>query len=558
MTAVLTAVMFAAGSVWAGNLTPPGAPGATMKTLDQVEPRIPVVSAPITLSASGSYYLTTNLSGTVTISADNVTLDLMGYAIVASSGNAISQNGARKNLLVRNGILSAPSGNGVDFSTSMSGANGVLEDLRVTGCANYGLVVGGGYTVRRCHISGVTLAGIGVYGDSRISDNTIVNCGTGIELSGTGAYVADNIVKGNTDNYDFSTGNQLNLLLCEIPETLDWPCSVKLAGTLSMTNTGVSGITVAANDVTIDMAGHTLIGPGASSGHGIYQADIYRNLRVFNGKAVEWQGLVQAGIYAAGTGTILSDLQTSTNYYGIVAGSGSTISDCTANRNGDNGINAGLGSTLSDCAAYNNGDDGIFADAGSTLSDCSARYNGDHGIWANSGSTFSDCAAYNNGDDGIYAGVGSTISDCAAMNNGNDGIDAGSGSTLSGCAARSNGGDGILAGSGSTLSDCAASYNTGDGMQVFSDSRVVGCVCHNNGFNTGDGAGIHATSSDNRIEGNTCTDNDRGIDVDTSGNFIVKNSCSGNTTEYDIVGGNDVGTIQTTPVGAGAWDNFEF
>jgi len=53
------------------------------------------------------------------------------------------------------------------------------------------------------------------------------------------------------------------------------------------------------------------------------------------------------------------------------------------------------------------------------------------------------------------------------------------------------------------------------------------------------------------------TENDRGIDVDAGDNLIVRNSANANTTaNYDIVGGNDVGTLQTTPVGAGAWDNF--
>jgi len=65
------------------------------------------------------------------------------------------------------------------------------------------------------------------------------------------------------------------------------------------------------------------------------------------------------------------------------------------------------------------------------------------------------------------------------------------------------------------------------------------------------------TGGGNRIEGNNCTDNDRGIDVDVSTNLIVRNTCSGNTTNYEIVAGNAVGTITNTPVGVGPWDNFE-
>jgi len=43
--------------------------------------------------------------------------------------------------------------------------------------------------------------------------------------------------------------------------------------------------------------------------------------------------------------------------------------------------------------------------------------------------------------------------------------------------------------------------------------------------------------------GNTCADNDRGIDVDIAGNIIIKNTCSGNTIDWTIVANNVVGPI---------------
>jgi hypothetical protein len=88
---VIAALLLAAAAakmIAQGPLTPPGTPAPTMKTLDQLdaklEKRTPISSAPSTISASGSYYLTANLtvaSGTaIAISADNVTLDLNGFA----------------------------------------------------------------------------------------------------------------------------------------------------------------------------------------------------------------------------------------------------------------------------------------------------------------------------------------------------------------------------------------------------------------------------------------------------------------------------------------------
>src|SRR4051812_45809594 len=67
-----------------GSLTPPGAPAPTMKSLDQIEARTPISSVPFTISVPGSYYLTTNLTAAlnqngITVSADNVTLDLNGF-----------------------------------------------------------------------------------------------------------------------------------------------------------------------------------------------------------------------------------------------------------------------------------------------------------------------------------------------------------------------------------------------------------------------------------------------------------------------------------------------
>ena len=61
---------------------------------------------------------------------------------------------------------------------------------------------------------------------------------------------------------------------------------------------------------------------------------------------------------------------------------------------------------------------------------------------------------------------------------------------------------------------------------------------------------IHTTSFDNRIEGNTCTGSDRGIDVDLAGNIIIKNTCSGNTNNWDIVAGNVILVVNATTAAA--------
>ena len=67
-----------------GSLTPPGAPGETMKTLAQVEPRTPISSLPYTISEPGSYYVTGNLSSTghgIIIESSGLTVNLMGFSL---------------------------------------------------------------------------------------------------------------------------------------------------------------------------------------------------------------------------------------------------------------------------------------------------------------------------------------------------------------------------------------------------------------------------------------------------------------------------------------------
>ena len=533
--AVFVALCVATVTFGQGSLTPSGAPAPTMKTLDQVEPRVPI-STSTTINSAGSYYLATNIvtSGTspgIIISADNVTLDLNGFSILGSgaSGNGISISAGVDNAVVRNGTIRDCYHHGIYAANA---TNCVFRDIRVLNNARAGGALYGGIhaglraQVKNCRIIGNHGGGIIAKNDSIVSGNVIENQGgTGLRVTGSGTYIANNIVKGNGDNYDLSSGNQLNLLLCEIPETLDWPCSVKLVGTLTCSQTNVNGITVNADDVSINLNGHTLIGPGASSGHGIDQADTYRNLSVENGKVVEWHGINKGGIYADGNAARIHGIQAFTNYYGISADGGSTIDSCITSYNTGIGIHA-YSTTINGCVTRNNGIYGIYATFSSTISDCVARKNADNGIYLGSGCTIFDCTVRENGGDGIYVYYGGAISGCVAYNNGDDGIYANSGSTLSGC---------------------TAYENTGDGIQISSGCRVLDNICNHNGYN-GDGAGIHATSS-NRIDGNNVIGNDRGIDVDHDGNFITHNIASDNTVNWDVAAGNVCLVVNATTTG---------
>jgi len=292
---------------------------------------------------------------------------------------------------------------------------------------------------------------------------------------------------------------------------------------------GKHGVEIAASGVTLDLNGFDLVGVaamGAFDGVSVTAAGL-TNIAVIDGSVRNWgdEGVDLWSISAANC----------------------RVEGLLVSGNAGNGISAGPGSTVTNCAANTNGSAantyGIFGGIACTIANCTAYLNTGRGIFTSNGGTISHCSAYQNSDIGILTSAGSTVLNCSSYQNGGDGFSINSSSTATNCTATSNAGDGISGAAGCTIVDCSSRQNTLDGINFTSDCMIRGNACSGNGFGAGDGAGIHVTIGNNRIEENHCTGADRGIDVDAAGNIIIKNTCADNTTDWAFVANNIFGPI---------------
>jgi hypothetical protein len=217
---LLSTVLMQSPALGQGSLTPPGAPAPTMKTLQQVEPRTPISSAPFTISQPGSYYLTTNLTVTtatnaIRIATNGVTLDLNGYTIRSTAnpagGTAILIQGGLRNLAILNGNIeggvtnNAGTYNGPGFGNGISHSGTrpravCVSRINVSGCLYFGIYLSDSDStvVESCAVR--TVGGSGIIasvvknctalecGDTAISGQTVSDCRGESTGSGLGVF----------------------------------------------------------------------------------------------------------------------------------------------------------------------------------------------------------------------------------------------------------------------------------------------------------------------------------------------------------------------------------
>ncbi len=362
-----------------------------------------------------------------------------------------------------------------------------------------------------------------------------------------------------------------------IPYTITNSGSYLLTGNIRVTSTNQSAITVAANDVTLDLNGFVVEGPGTISVSGISQLSSYRNLAVRNGTVKRWGSLMAAGIRAAGQNSVVERVTAYSNSIGIYGGQGCLIRFCSVFSNSYEGITVNEQAVVETCTAGGNTGWGIHAQQGGTINGCLSPFNGGgiyvhkggqirecsalasllgNNIQAMAGSAIYGCIAMGATNSGIYAEGGDcVISYCFTLLNLNHGINADDHTLIENCVSLENHNAGIAVGDGNQVRHCTVYTNGQDGITAEDNNVILENLCYRQ---EKPGSGIHITGSGNRLEGNHCADNWRGFFVDNHPNLIVKNSAVYSTEmNFNIEAGNTTGDIETnTAPWQKPWANF--
>lgn len=397
-----------------GNLSPPGAPAPTMKTLDQVSPGTALSVFPAIIAAPGHYYLTRNVStvpgnqAVIRINTNNVTLDLRGFSLISTggTGTTFSQSAIYVssslfgNIVVRNGIVD---GNWY-AGAFLSGPQCAVEQLLVRGTEEYGIYANGRNSrVSYAQVDGTGSTGFVATAGIWLGDGAVVNHCTVFSCDGRG--------------YDVGVG-----------------CS--LLDSSALDNTG-DGMAALGGSVVSRCVSSANTGAGFSG----------TRIRVVDCAAYDNDG---AGLAVGESSTVQGCLAYLNAGAGISGGDRCAIRDCTTAGNIGAGVSVGDGATIVGSVSSDNDGGGFDGISGCVISQCSAFENRMRGFDLLQSASVTQCAAFDNDDDGFRINIGSVISHCSAYFNGRsaanvqaDGFDIAQDVTVVFCNSLDNRGMGI-------------------------------------------------------------------------------------------------------------------
>lgn len=274
------------------------------------------------------------------------------------------------------------------------------------------------------------------------------------------------------------------------------PTTISVSGSyyLAQKLTGVSGqngIVIAADGVSVDLNGFSLVGVTGSL-NGILSAGAHWNIRISNGAISNWSSC--GADISSTSNSIVSELRVSSNgHHGIIGGYSARIADSCAEGNKAVGISSGDSAIVSRCVANYNGTNGIAVGWTALVEDCVASYNG---------STDTNAGIY-------VGGLNACVRNCLCSSNPSNGI--------------------LVAADHVRIQNNTVAANT---------SSLFSAV----GIKVGVVAGTHVCT----VEGNNITGNNIGVSVKsppagTSGNFIVRNIFAQNNMVSSIDSNNSYG-----------------
>src|SRR3954447_16642156 len=323
-----------------GDLTPPAGPTPTMKTLDQVEPRIDINkltgdgTTVAIINAPGSYFLSANLAGAAgkdiirVTGTGRVTIDLRGFALIGTATDraAIVVPATNESIVIRNGTIFANSGG--TTTRAISGGNNVTcEDVTFIGSGGLNLIaLGTTSAVRRCRLSegGISAADGASVLDTIVTATSNASIGLGTDSSVVG-------VKFATGRGELRVGDRGQISDCQV-NAVGPPTIFGLTGNVIQTGNAA-------------VVRRTTISAGTVAGNAI---------GVGSGSLVEGCRVLSA--FREG---ILSNL-----------GDNVTVVDSSVQGNGRNGISLGDNARVRDCAVLGSGANGIVVGDNSEISGC--------------------------------------------------------------------------------------------------------------------------------------------------------------------------------------------
>ena len=588
-----------------GSLTPPGAPGATMKTLAQVEPRTPISSLPYTISEPGSYYVTGNLSSTghgIIIQSSGVTVDLMGFSLIGDGVGgdfgihvAGSTNAVIDKVVIRGGTISGFY-RGLYYEHAN---NSRIERCLVSGNNSQGVYLLGQYgqcnwnTIADCTITENSEGGVRLSGSSgQCNGNTIADCtisgngevGVYLQGGGSGGQCEGNTIYGNTISRNTLTGVYLEYADGNRVEANN------ISGTTGefMAN-GIRTYATVDNlilknscvgyELNFDLDPDDIFVPveitseiaNIQTQQSAQQADIdqlqLQNTMLLGGQTniQTQQAAIQDDpripisslpytISESGSYYVTGNLS-STGHGIIIQSSGVTVDLMGFSLTGDRWI--GPSPWTSDFGIHVDGSTNAVIDKVVIKRGTISRFY--HGLYCRlmNNSRIKDLIVFDNSMDGVklygYQGQcnGNTIADCTISDNGGYGV------YLS------------YQCKGNTIADCTISDNGKFGVYLYSQCK--GNSIEGNQICRNRDAGVYLTYADgNRVEGNNVWGTTGAMlhtygikTVFTTGNLILKNSCVENEDNYELDSDDTAGPIvsasgflSATGDAAHPWANF--